>query len=68
MMSCAGWLVIFKTASSLPIDNRFGYLLPHFGYPLGYVGITDCDEKISKDNPKVKESKVKDMIGYVITI
>lgn len=64
MMSCAGWLVIFKTASSLPIDNRFGYLLPRFGYPLGYVGITDCGEKISEDNPKVKESKGYDWLCY----
>lgn len=64
MMSYAGWLVIFKTASSLPIDNRFGYLLPRFGYPLGYVGITDCGEKISEDNPKVKESKGYDWLCY----
>lgn len=64
MMSCDGSLVIFKTASSLPIDNRFGYLLPRFGYPLGYVGITDCGEKISEDNPKVKESKGYDWLCY----
>lgn len=54
MMSCDGWLVMCRMASSLPIDNRIGYLPPLFGYPLGYVGITDFGKKISEDNPKVK--------------
>lgn len=34
-----------------------GYLFPRFGYLLGYVGITEFAEKISEDNPKVKENK-----------